>query len=34
MIPNRTGQSQQLVERALHALSRVGRSRVEAFSGW
>jgi hypothetical protein len=34
MIPNRSGQPHQLIERAMHALSRVGRSRVEAFSGW
>ncbi|GAB3193417.1 GGDEF domain-containing protein [Hydrogenophaga aquatica] len=34
MIPNRSGQPHQLIERAMHALARVGRSRVEAFSGW
>ena len=37
MIPNRSGQPAQLLDRARHALSRSGlpgRSRVEAFSGW
>ncbi len=37
MIPNRSGQPSQLLDRARHALSRAGmpgRSRVEAFSGW